>query len=54
MSTKNLEYGEWAAEVIDSLGFEKIICMGESFGGVILTKLMAVAPEKIEIAKKNP
>ncbi len=47
LSSNNFEYGEWATDVIDSLGFKKIICMGESFGGGILTKLMCISPEKI-------
>jgi pimeloyl-ACP methyl ester carboxylesterase len=48
LSAKTMEYGEWASDVIDGLGFEKMICMGGSFGGGILAKLMCVAPEKIE------
>ena len=47
LSSSTLEYGEWASDVIDSLGFEKIICMGESFGGGVLAKLMCISPEKI-------
>lgn len=50
LSSNTLEYGEWASDVIDSLGFEKIICMGESFGGGILAKLMCISPEKISKA----
>ncbi len=47
LSSKTLEYGQWAADVIDSLGFKKIICMGESFGGGIIAKLMCDSPGKI-------
>jgi pimeloyl-ACP methyl ester carboxylesterase len=47
LSAKNLEYGEWASDVIDSLGFKKMICMGGSYGGGILMKLMCVTPQKI-------
>ena len=50
LSPKNLEYGEWASDVINSLGFKKIICMGGSSGGGILMKLMCVAPHKISKA----
>lgn len=50
LSSNSLEYGQWASDVIDSLGFEEIICVGESFGGGILAKLMCVAPEKISKA----
>ncbi len=47
LSSNTLEYGEWASDVIDSLGLKKIVCLGESFGGGILAKLMCVSPEKI-------
>ncbi len=47
LSSNSLEYGEWASDVINSLGFKKIICIGESFGGGILAKLMCISPEKI-------
>jgi pimeloyl-ACP methyl ester carboxylesterase len=50
LSAKSLEYGEWASDVIDGLGFQKMVCIGGSFGGGILVKLMCVAPEKIEKA----
>jgi len=48
LSAKDMEYGEWAADIIDGLGFQKMNCLGGSFGGGILVKLMCVAPEKIE------
>jgi pimeloyl-ACP methyl ester carboxylesterase len=47
LSARNLEYGEWASDVIDGLGFKKMICMGGSYGGGVLMKLMCVAPQKI-------
>ena len=50
LSAKSLEYGEWASDVIEGLGFEKMTCIGGSYGGGILVKLMCVAPEKIEKA----
>jgi pimeloyl-ACP methyl ester carboxylesterase len=50
LSAKSLEYGEWAADVIDSLGLEKMICMGGSYGGGVLVKLMCAAPQKVEKA----
>lgn len=50
LSAKSMEYGEWASDIIDGLGFQKINCMGGSLGGGILVKLMCVAPEKIEKA----
>lgn len=48
LSATSMEYGEWASDVIDSLGFHKMNCIGGSFGGGILMKLMCIAPEKIE------
>lgn len=50
MSSNTLEYGYWASDVIDSIGYNKVICMGDSFGGGILTKLMCASPEKISKA----
>jgi pimeloyl-ACP methyl ester carboxylesterase len=50
LSAKSMEYGEWASDVIEGLGFEKMICIGGSYGGGILVKLMCFAPEKIEKA----
>ncbi|MDP4222160.1 MAG: alpha/beta hydrolase [Bacteroidota bacterium] len=47
LSAKNLEYGKWASDVIDGLGFKKMICMGGSYGGGVLMKLMCVSPQKI-------
>lgn len=47
LSARNLEYGEWASDVIDGLGFEQMICMGGSYGGGVLVKLMCFAPQKI-------
>ena len=43
-------YGRWAGEVISALGYEKICCLGGSFGGGVLTKLMCIAPSKVERA----
>jgi len=48
LSAKNMEYGQWALDVINGLGFEKMNCIGGSYGGGILVKLMCVAPEKIQ------
>lgn len=50
LSAKNLEYGEWASDVIDGLGYKQMICMGGSYGGGVLAKLMCVAPQKISKA----
>jgi pimeloyl-ACP methyl ester carboxylesterase len=48
LSHKTMEYGDWASDVIDGLNFQKINCIGGSYGGGILVKLMCVAPQKIE------
>lgn len=48
LSHKGYDYGKWASEVIDGIGYTKISCFGSSFGGGILAKLMCVAPEKVE------
>jgi len=50
VSHKSMEYGEWASDVIVGLGFQKMNCLGGSYGGGVLVKLMCVAPEKIEKA----
>ena len=50
LSPNNYDYGKWASEVIESLGFEKISCFGGSFGAGILAKTMCVSPEKINRA----
>lgn len=43
-------YGRWAGEVISALGYDKMCCLGGSFGGGILAKLMCIAPQKVEKA----
>ena len=48
LSAKTMDYGLWASDVITGLGFEKMCCMGGSYGGGVLVKLMCVSPEKIE------
>ena len=48
LSPKSMEYGEWASDVIEGLGFQKMYCIGGSFGGGVLVKLMCAAPKKIE------
>lgn len=50
LSHKGYDYGKWASEVIDQIGYDRIACLGGSYGGGILAKLMCVAPEKIEKA----
>jgi pimeloyl-ACP methyl ester carboxylesterase len=50
LSPKNLEYGEWASDIIGGLGYKQMICIGGSFGGGILAKLMCVSPDRISKA----
>ncbi len=50
LSHRGYDYGKWASEVIEGIGYDKISCFGGSFGGGILAKLMCVAPEKVEKA----
>ncbi len=44
------DYGRWAGEVIDRLGFDRISLFGGSFGGGIVAKTMCAAPGKIKKA----
>ena len=48
LSAKNYDYGKWAEQVIDELGFESICLFGGSFGAGIAAKTMCVAPEKVK------
>jgi len=44
---KSLDYGIWAAEVLDKLNIDKAFIAGASFGGLICMKLGIVKPVKI-------
>lgn len=48
LSPYNQDYGKWASEVIDQLGYDSIACFGGSFGAGVLVKLMCVAPAKVK------
>ncbi len=50
LSPNNYDYGKWAGEVIEGLGYENICCFGGSFGAGILAKTMCVAPGKVKRA----
>ncbi len=50
LSHRGYDYGKWASEVIDKLGYDEMPCFGGSFGGGVLGKLICVAPEKVEKA----
>lgn len=44
LSPFNQDYGKWAKEVIEKLGYGEMACFGGSFGAGILVKAMCVAP----------
>lgn len=46
----SLNYGKWAAEVLDQLNVERAFIAGASFGGLICMKLAIVAPSRIKAA----
>ena len=48
LSHKNYDYGKWAGEVIDKLGFESMCLFGGSFGAGIIAKTMCVCPDKVK------
>lgn len=50
LSSFGYDYGRWAAEVIEALGFEMISLFGGSFGAGIAAKTMCVIPKKIKKA----
>ncbi|CAN5354222.1 hypothetical protein BH09BAC1_BH09BAC1_26800 [soil metagenome] len=45
---KSLDYGHWAAEVLDKLHIAKAHVAGASFGGLVCLKLAQVAPQKVQ------
>lgn len=48
ISAFGYDYGKWAGEVIDAIGFDKINLFGGSFGAGIAAKTMCVVPQKIK------
>ena len=48
LSPNNYDYGKWVAEIIETLGYDKISCFGGSFGAGIIAKTMCVVPNKME------
>ncbi|MCU0352965.1 MAG: alpha/beta hydrolase [Cytophagales bacterium] len=47
---KSLDFGHWAAEVLEGLEIDKAFVAGASFGGLICMKLGIVHPEKVKAA----
>lgn len=47
---KSLDYGRWAAQVLEGLDVEKAFVAGASFGGLVCMKLAITNPEKVKAA----
>lgn len=47
---RSLDYGHWAAAVIEKLGLTSSYVAGASFGGLICAKLCITNPEKVKAA----
>ena len=45
---RSLDYGYWAAQVLNELKIDKTYIAGASFGGLVCMKLAIVSPEKIQ------
>lgn len=50
LSIKNNDYGRWLAEVLDAIGLEKVDVVGVSYGGFILSRLLAHDPQRVRKA----
>ena len=48
LSPYNYDYGKWAGEVIEKLGYKSIRCFSGSFGAGIIAKTMCVCPKKVK------
>lgn len=48
LSAFNYDYGKWAGEVINGLGYDRMSLFGGSFGGGIIAKTMCEVPERIK------
>lgn len=48
LTAHGYDYGKWASDVIESLGYNRMLSCAGSFGAGVLAKLMCYAPEKIE------
>ncbi|GAA4354450.1 hypothetical protein GCM10023185_16320 [Hymenobacter saemangeumensis] len=52
---KSLDYGHWAADLLQQLGLDRVGVAGASFGALLGLKLAQVAPERIShLALLNP
>ena len=50
LSPNNYNYGKWAGDMIEALGYDSSCCFGGSFGAGILAMTMCVAPDKVKRA----
>ena len=48
LSAFGYDYGKWAGEVINALGYDKMCLFGGSFGGGVIAKTMCAVPERIK------
>lgn len=48
LSPNTYDYGNWAGQVIEKLGYKTIRCFGGSFGAGVIAKTMCVAPQMME------
>lgn len=44
---RSLDYGHWAAELIEKLGHSRVYVAGASFGGLVCMQLAILHPEKV-------
>jgi pimeloyl-ACP methyl ester carboxylesterase len=47
---KSLDYGHWAAEVLDALKLDEVFIAGASFGGLVCSKLSITHPQRVKAA----
>ncbi len=50
VSPRDSSYGEWVADLLDGLGLDSVAMVGPSYGGGIVLRTAAYAPERIERA----
>lgn len=48
LSAFGYDYGKWAGEVINALGYDKMSLFGGSFGGGVIAKTMCAAPDRVK------
>jgi len=50
VSPRDSNYGEWVVDLLDGLGLDRVAMVGPSYGGGIVLRTAAYAPERIERA----